>query len=86
MQNIEIDKLGKILQDSRNDKNSRIQSHRDRYRKLKNKMTTLCQQRAKEKRRTLLNNIKKDGKALHKPLADKEKPQVSAIKKDNKLL
>ena len=53
---------------------------------LKNKMTKLCHQRGKEKRCALLNNIKKDGKALHKPLSDKEKPQVGAIKQGSKLI
>ena len=82
----EIDTLGRVLQDSKSDKTSGIQSYRDSYNMLRNKIAKLCQQRAKEKRKILLNNIKKDGKALHKPLADKEKPQVGAIKKENKLI
>ena len=82
----EIDKLSKIIEDNKADKYSIIQAHRDRYKMLKNKMTKLCHQRGKEKRRTLLNNIKKDGKALHKPLSDKENPQVGAIKQGSKLI
>ena len=82
----EIDKLREIIEDKKAEKHSPIQADRDRYKMLKNRMTKLCRKRSKEKRRALLNNIKKDGKALHKPLSDKEKPQVGAIKQGNKLV
>ena len=32
------------------------------------------------------DRVKREGKALHKPLEDKEKPQVGAMKKDNRLI
>ena len=82
----EIDRLREIIEDKKAEKHSPIQADRDAYKMLKNRMTKLCRKRGREKRRTLLNNIKKDGKALHKPLSDKEKPQVGAIKQGNKLV